>query len=157
MIRVVAGRRRGARRHDLRVSRLQIGQSPFDDELAIDVPVQGFNDILNLNLQVLHLLQIAGSLRWKLPRVAQAVLFEPFFLFDQAAPRVFELHGQELTRPLREDFAVAQILVNEVRRESVGDSHDGHRVVADERDAKRVSLERVDADVAELGHIGLAV
>ena len=84
-----------------------------------------FDDVLHLNLQVLHLLQVAGSLRRKLARVAQAVLFEPLFLFDQAAPRVFELHGQELARALREDLAIAQVLVDEVRGEPVGDPHDG--------------------------------
>ena len=60
---------------------------------------------------------------------AAAVLLELLLVLDQPPARVFELRFEELIRPFGQHLTVAQVLVDEQRREPLGDPHRRARIV----------------------------
>src|SRR5688572_12398571 len=87
------------RRRGLRLRKAEIRQRALDGNLAIPVPVDGFEYGLDLQLSVLQYLQIGFDLRWELTRVLTAVLLEFLLLFDQPAAGILELRLQEFVGP----------------------------------------------------------
>src|SRR5258706_10834690 len=76
-----------------------------------------------------------------------AIGFELFLLFDQTAPGVLHLHGEKLVRSFRQYLAVTKVLFNEQGREAIRHPHNGRRIVANVRNAERISLENLNLDV----------
>ena len=76
-----------------RIVRLHFCQSPLDEKTPLTVPVEGFDDCLNLHLQVLNLLKVRRGLRRKLPGILRAIGLDLLLLLDEPAARVFELHA----------------------------------------------------------------
>ena len=74
--------------------------------------------------------RFASSCVGSWPSWRATVVLELLLVVDQLPPRVLELRFEELVRALGKDLAVAKALVDEQRRQALGDPHRRARIVA---------------------------
>jgi hypothetical protein len=117
---------------------------------VLALAVHRVGDRLQLQLRVLDRLEVRRRLGRQLAAVLAAVLLQLLLRLDQLAARVLELRVQELVRVLGEVLAVADVLLDEQRRQALGHLLRRLRIVADVADAEgRVAFgDRRDVDVA---------
>jgi hypothetical protein len=86
-----------------------------------------------------------------LPRELLAIRLDLLFLLDQPAASVFELRLEKLVRAFRQHLAVAEVLLDEQRRETFGHSRNSPGIGTRITDPERLTGEDVYPDVAAHG------
>ena len=120
---IADGRRCG--RRDLHVRDLPLEQQP-----PLAIAVDRLAQRLQLQLRALDRLQVRLQLGRQLPRIRAAGTPRASSRARAAAARIFELRLEELVRALGLDLAVAQVLLDEQRRQPLGDLLRGPRLTA---------------------------
>ena len=116
-------------------------------EPAIAVAIERLHQRLDLHLDVLDRLQVRVELRRQLAGELLAVGLELLLLLDQTPPRILELRLEKLVRAFSEHLTIAQVLLDEQRRQPLGDPHHGARVPADIADPEGVALDDLHVDL----------
>ena len=120
---------RGGGSNDLR-RRLCLGQHSLEHQTAIAILADRLRERLKLQLDALNHLEVGLELGRKLPRKLLPVGFEPLLLLDQTVSCILKLHLEKLVGAFSKRRAVAQVLLDEERREALRDALNGPGICA---------------------------
>ena len=102
---------------------------------------------LQLQLRTLDGLKVRLDLGRQLASMLTLVLFQSLLVLDKAAARVLELRVEKLVRSFGLHFTIAQVFLDEQRRQPFGDLLRGCGIVTDEAHTERVAALDLDVDV----------
>ncbi len=143
------GFRRGSGAHDGgRCGRqfAKVEDAALEHEAPVAVALDVVGEALRLQVDAVEDLQVRVELRRQLARVAAAVFGQLLLVILQPAARFDQLGFEERVGAFGQHFALAYVLLDELRRQPLGDEHRRSRLGGHVADAEGVTAHEVDVD-----------